>query len=296
MEQAWHTSVRLKKLVFANEACDAEVILRRARALSLSSPRRLILKVCASATTLGLLIALGISPVLQYLSWERFATTYGEVRPITLADGSKVQLNTKSKLRVHITKGARDIALDEGEAFFTVEKDAARPFTVHVNDTFVQATGTEFAVRRAECGDVYTFVAKGNVRVPRQGTPRSADAINSVSTTVEVSAGEEATISAGSTRRRSLGIDQVNRRLAWRDGQLDFDGTIAEAVSELNRYNRRVLTIQDESISHRHIQGIFMTTDPDDFARSLKNRLGIQYWSTGSASRKDGEIFLGSTR
>jgi len=177
MEEAWHTSVRLKEFVFANGACDAEEILQRARAQSQSRPRRFNLKVYASATALTLLIALAMPSIVQYLSWARFATTYGEMLPITLADGSKVQLNTKSKMRVHITKSVRDVALDEGEAFFTVEKDAARPFTVHVNDTFVQATGTEFSVRRVDRGDAYTFVAKGSVRVPRQGPAGSADAL-----------------------------------------------------------------------------------------------------------------------
>src|SRR5690606_3963976 len=59
-----------------------------------------------------------------------YRTGIGERRVVTLADGSKVQLDSSTELRVDYTKQARDLQLIKGQARFDVAHEPERPFYV----------------------------------------------------------------------------------------------------------------------------------------------------------------------
>ena len=71
-----------------------------------------------------------------------------EMRSLTLPDGTKVQLNSKSTLLYpqEFTGDSRSVFL-LGEANFKVKPDKKRPFIVKSNDLQITALGTEFNVR-----------------------------------------------------------------------------------------------------------------------------------------------------
>jgi transmembrane sensor len=96
------------------------------------------------AASLALFLALPAAP--------DYATKVGEQRQVRLADGSLAALNTDSQLDVAYSTGRRDLTLRQGEAWFQVAHNAARPFEVHVGPVHVRATGTAFSVRRADKG------------------------------------------------------------------------------------------------------------------------------------------------
>src|SRR6185312_11690286 len=121
----------------------------------------------AAAAALGA-TALVLAPRLQHRVGkpavaETFATRTGEQIQVTLPDGSQVSLGARSKLTVAYTRGARDVRLEAGEAFFAVQKNAARPFRVHVLDGVVTAVGTAFDVRTTN-DRVLVAVAEGVVQ------------------------------------------------------------------------------------------------------------------------------------
>lgn len=98
---------------------------------------------------------------------ERFplyATEIGERRSITLADGSTVDLNARSRLRVEFARKERRVELLEGQALFQVAKDKNRPFIVSSGDATVRAVGTQFDVNRRSNGTTVT-VLEGRVAV-----------------------------------------------------------------------------------------------------------------------------------
>ncbi|MEA5061975.1 MAG: FecR domain-containing protein [Petrimonas sp.] len=70
---------------------------------------------------------------------------------ITLPDGSKATLNIGTTLSLReggINPFTREIWLDEGEAFFDVRADKARPFIVHLrNGLKIQVLGTSFTIQ-----------------------------------------------------------------------------------------------------------------------------------------------------
>jgi len=88
----------------------------------------------------------------------------GEQRSIALADGSIIDLNARSRIRVRLSKDERDVELLQGQALFHVAKDNSRPFVVRSDTTVVRAVGTEFDVYRKKNGTVIT-VLEGRVVV-----------------------------------------------------------------------------------------------------------------------------------
>ena len=102
------------------------------------------------------------------LTWREMTVPRGSRASIDLADGSRVVLNAGSRLRysANMGTGARDVYLD-GEGYFVVHHDAARPFRVHAGSAIATDVGTRFAVRAyagtaggdGGCGGGRRFVA-----------------------------------------------------------------------------------------------------------------------------------------
>jgi transmembrane sensor len=116
----------------------------------------------AASCTLVLVIAGAVW--WQINGFPSYTTDIGERRSITLADGSTVDLNSRSRLRVEFTKGERRVELAEGQALFQVAKDKYRPFIVSSGDAIVRAVGTQFDVYRKANGTTVT-VLEGRVAV-----------------------------------------------------------------------------------------------------------------------------------
>ena len=93
-----------------------------------------------------------------------YATDIGERRSITLADGSTVDLNARSRLRIEFSQAERRVLLLEGQALFQVSKDKNRPFIVRSGNATVRAVGTQFDVNRNGSGTTVT-VLEGRVAV-----------------------------------------------------------------------------------------------------------------------------------
>jgi transmembrane sensor len=124
------------------------------------SPRRRFLAVAASA----LMVALAGGAWWQSARYPLYSTDIGERRSITLADGSTVDLNARSKLRVEFSKNERRVELLDGQALFQVAKDKNRPFIVASGEATVRAVGTQFDVYRKDSGTTVT-VLEGRVAV-----------------------------------------------------------------------------------------------------------------------------------
>jgi transmembrane sensor len=118
----------------------------------------------AIAASIAVLAILGGTLTMLELSAPIYATDLGEQRSIQFADGSTVELNSRSKLRVNYSKQERDVELIEGQALFHVAHDASRPFIVAVGVTRVRAVGTQFDVYKKSNSTVVTVV-EGRVAV-----------------------------------------------------------------------------------------------------------------------------------
>lgn len=202
----------------------------------------------------------------------QITTTVGEIRRMPLEDGTMAEINTNSRMAVKLEADIRRITLEQGEAFFQVAHDAARPFVVSAGDVRVEAVGTAFSVRRAGNG--------AEVQVT-EGTVAVWDAAEAGGKRL-VTAGSRAVLSgSGADEEGVEGVvsaaDDIDRNLAWRHGQLIFEGdTLLEAVDELNRYNRIQVRVENPELSAEKLVGRFRTNEPEAFAKAAAAMLGAQ--------------------
>ncbi len=186
----------------------------------------------AIAASFAAVVAIGALGALWVLGArpkpEVFATAKGETRMIQLADGSRVELNSASRIVARVDRRHRNVELDEGEAVFDVQKDHAHPFRVAVGDQRVTVVGTEFDVLRWN-GRITVTVSRGivEIRPERQTGPAQQ---------VRLVAGEQLRHregAVGSTVVKAPARDA----LAWRNGYAVYRGqTLAAIAEDLNRY------------------------------------------------------------
>ena len=219
----------------------------------------------------ALVAAITASGAICYFSSNRansYSTAIGSVATVPLSDGSTVTLNTRTHIRVVLDSAARRITLDQGEAYFEVSKDAARPFVVEIADKRVIAVGTKFSIRR-DGNDIRVLVTEGRVRIEHGGT--AADQVDA-----QIIAGSEAR-----TAHSALLIDQptptqVEQLLSWRAGYIVFrDTALADAVADFNRYSVRRIVIHDAEIADIRIGGNFRSNDTDAFLWLLQTGFPI---------------------
>jgi transmembrane sensor len=251
----------------------------------------------ARIVAFGLTIVVAVGLYLTTLAPIDYVSGIGERRVLNIEDGSTITMNTRSRMRVWLTRHARDIELLEGEALFSVAHDPSRPFRVHVGHTVVEAVGTEFSVYRGEHGTKVSVV-EGRVKIFAYQSPAplilnpNAVAWTDVGATdferppppIPVGAKEEAQVSAEGSgaadfdvERRAVGPQDIEHHLAWVNGQLIFENaTLAETVAEFNRYNRRKLEIDDPTLGQIHLGGAFASTNVDEFIVELNTLFGVR--------------------
>lgn len=216
--------------------------------------------VVLTAFTAGIMAWLNHAP--------RYSTGIGEQRSIVFPDGSTVNLNSRSSIRVRYSREERAVDLLQGQALFSVAKDAARPFVVSSDSTQVRAVGTQFDVYKKHGGTVVTVV-EGKVAVLDHAQPD-----------IFVSAGEQLTVERNIVERNSVPRPEPTNPVlatAWTQRQLVFESTpLAEVAEEFNRYNERQLQIRDSALNTLEIDGVFSSTDPASLIRFLRARRGVQ--------------------
>jgi transmembrane sensor len=232
-------------------------------------------------------------------------TELAERRQVMLDDGSVVQLEPETKLRVRFEDRDRLVALEHGRALFRVAKDAQRPFWVTTDHTSVRAVGTAFGVESSKRGVVVT-VAEGSVAVgrgavmpissvsPENGRPAFSAGQDALASEILVTAGQQITVQSSGAMDRVRAVDAA-RALAWAQGQLIFDNAaLADVVAEFNRYNRTQLRIDDHEVAARAVSGVFEATDIETllaFIRQGSSEIRITHTDRGvvigSSSRSD---------
>jgi ferric-dicitrate binding protein FerR (iron transport regulator) len=183
------------------------------------------------------------------------ATPRGQRATIHLGDGSIVTLAPVSRLRESPTfnTDARDVWLD-GEAYFDVAHDSAKPFRVHTDRTVAQDLGTKFVVRAyASSPEVRVVVAEGLVSLRR----RSDSAPTARGAAGDSASGADSVL----LRPRDLGRLEPDGRLtletgvvlddytAWTSGRLVFTNTpLRDAIPRLSRWYDAELRLDDPSL------------------------------------------------
>jgi transmembrane sensor len=134
------------------------------------------------AVSAMVLAACGLTALTVYQVWfaNIYRTTIGEQRIVRLEDGSRVSLNSDTRVDIKLTGSMRHVTLVRGEAFFEVTHNPSRPFVVNAGNHDVTAVGTSFLVRFDPDATAVTLV-EGQVTVSNAALPQPGPADGQVS-------------------------------------------------------------------------------------------------------------------
>ena len=220
-----------------------------------------------AALAAALLVAVGTGG--WYLSHQPkeqvFATAVGKAQAVTLADGSRMELNTDTRVRTDMTTARRVVTLESGEAYFEVVHDAHRPFVVYAGNRRITDLGTKFSVFR-NGDDVRVTVREGRVKVEILGQAPQP---------VVTDGGHEVVTKGGETLVLTKPDADIADDLSWRSGMLVFkEQTLAEAADQFNRYNTRQILVEGNARKIR-IGGSFKADNVDVFVLLLHRGFGL---------------------
>jgi transmembrane sensor len=235
----------------------------------------MMLKVAAG---LAAVAVIGFAATGYFLSppGTPYQTSVGNREILSLYDGSQIELNTDSALRIAQDGTQRKAWLDKGEAFFQIKHDPHRPFVVETGNATVRDLGTKFSLR--EFPDrLEVMLIEGSASVETRDGSHSA----------VLKPGDFAVARTDTIRVTRKSHQQLADKLGWRRGVLMFRyATLAQAAAEFNRYNHTKIVIDDPKVARLTIYGAFAANDVAAFADAAQAYFKLHI------ENRDGQVVL----
>ncbi|MGC4025523.1 MAG: FecR family protein [Mesorhizobium sp.] len=194
-----------------------------------------------------------------------YATGTGQTRLVRLADGSSLTLNARSAVNVEISSTARHIVLLEGQAFFQVASDPARPFSVQVHDVSVIALGTAFDI------DMNIPLDKVAITVTRH----SVQVESGVGGPIVLGEGERVVLSQGG-ESGPIENQDGSSAIAWLNGTYVAEGKpLDEVIAALRPYYEGWIVVRGERTRSMRVNAVLDLAKPNASLDALANGLPI---------------------
>jgi transmembrane sensor len=217
-------------------------------------PRVRAMIAAAAALAAAAAVVFALVPNLLLRVTADYATGTAQLREVALPDGSVAQLAPDSAIDVGYTDGRRHVRLLAGAAFFEVEHEAARPFTVAAGDVETTVLGTAFDVRLTDDGATVA-VRRGAVRVEGAAAPE------------RLGPGDWIRASATGAER---GKGPPELAGAWVRGELVArDEPVADVVNELRGYFHGAILVTDDALAAQRVTGLYDLADPAQTLRAI---------------------------
>ncbi len=203
-----------------------------------------------------------------------YATGIGETKQVVLADGSQVDLDAASELRVRYSPSERDVELRRGVAFFSVTHAPERAFVVAAGPVRSRVLGTRFTVAHRGADDVAVTVLEGRVRVSTPGADGAPG--------FDATPGQRVDFGA----QGLAPPHDVNAAfsMAWRDGAVVYQGeALSAVVADLNRYSRVPVQLQDPALGRVKVTGRWELASTDRWLEGLAQAVGMAVERTPDA-------------
>ena len=255
-------------------------IQMRARAV-VSAPRRGRSRFSPWAATLAATLVLAVITAVYYWRDNALITAVGQQQVRVLRDGTRVVLNTDTRIEVNYDEHTRRVRLVRGEVWFDVSKRPTWPFLVSVGDQEIRALGTSFIVRHDNDQDLSVTLVDGRISV----APIAGDREAPPQTPQVLIPGQRLVIS----RHHAPAVDrpELSRVTAWERGRVEFDETpLADAITEMNRYTTTRVIVSDTEVAQLRVGGVFRAGDSDEFVKIVTAAFGLR------AERNGGDIVL----
>lgn len=233
----------------------------------------------AAATAAALILVVVAS--VYYWRDNAVVTGVGQQRLRLLQDGTRVVLNTDTRIEVNYDERTRRVRLVRGEAWFDVAKRPTWPFLVSVGGQEIRALGTSFIVRHDDAAGLSITLVEGQISVAPiarrdEAAPRD----------VQILAPGERLVISGN-HAPTVDRPELTRITAWVRGRVEFEETpLVTAVKEMNRYSTLHVAVTDGNVAQLRIGGVFHAGDSQEFVRIVTAAFGLR------ADRKGAEILL----
>ena len=195
------------------------------------------------STVLSYLPVNNKSGLSQDIVYNKLSVPKGGEYRIELEDGTKVWINSASRLRypVVFSGDTREVYL-EGEGFFQVAKDAAKPFIVHCEKYAVRVLGTTFNISAYRNDEVsMTTLVEGRVN------------IECGNTVVALTPGLMAAVADSKVTTREVNVESY---ISWTRDQFSFsEERLEDLLKKISRWYDVEFVFDDEEIKDYKFSG-----------------------------------------
>lgn len=208
--------------------------------------------------------------------WQMaLASRRGQLLRQPLPDGSELVLDALSQADVSFFAAHRYVQLRVGAAFFSVARDAARPFVIDAGAARITVLGTRFAVE-LDGGTTEVQVESGRVQV------QAVDANGQPGEPLLLQAGQALRVRAASGSGAAA-PDQIERLTQassapapWRTGVLVFEALpLRDALQRLDRYGDAPMTV-DARVAALPVSGQVRIAQAQDWLQALPAVLPVR--------------------
>ena len=192
---------------------------------------------------------------------------------LTLADGSRIFLNSDTRLRYPSQfRGKQRIVELSGEAFFDINRKEDMPFVVQVDGMEVTVLGTEFNMNTRKPEKIQTTLVNGKVEVNFEGK-----------TPVVLHPGEMASANTASGEIKAAKVN-VQRYIAWRYGNFSFEeATMEEIMGELSLWYDVEVQFADERLKQERFSGYLpRSKSVNDILNKIEQTNYVHFYITGN--------------
>ncbi len=246
----------------ARAEADGAEDLQASQAIPAHSAPRAWGRWVAAGASVAAAVALTFMIIPRHRDELLIQTAPGATRSVILHDGSRIDVNGASRIR--IAQGdERLVRLDRGEALFRVAHDPEHPFTVEIDGRIVRDVGTVFDVVRRDDGALAVAVARGAVLFDPDGA------------SIQVDAGRKIHLEKDSTKLAIMSVDPIAVG-NWRDGRLAYDDApLTEVASEIFRLGGGSIEM-DPALAQQRFTGTLMVGNRNTLASRTAELAGLE--------------------
>jgi transmembrane sensor len=218
--------------------------------------------------------------------YNEVSAAFGTRSMLTLDDGSRVWLNSGSKLKYpqDFASRRREVFLT-GEGYFEVESDASRPFIVHTKRLNVRATGTRFNVNVSSIEKAAQItLVEGKISVSKNVAGGK---------TVEISKMAPSQHLAFDTLSGSFNLltEDTYRFVAWKDGKLIFrNEPLEDVIKRISYFYNVDIELKDEKLKEYRYRATFEEESLDEILHLLKISSPVDYREVKREPLPDGSF------
>lgn len=205
-----------------------------------------------------------------------------QIQEVELSEGSKVTVNSNSKISYPATFGKdKRVVTLSGEAFFEIVKDPDRPFIIHAGEIQVEVLGTSFNVKAYENqNEIEVIVSSGKVAVYRPENPDEK---------VILIKGQKAIFYKSTTKIETSINDNINFQ-AWKTKQIIFEDTpLPEVVHIINEIYKSDLKLIGTQLNECPVTTTFDNQSLKSVLNVLENTLDLKIEQKGKTFEISGE-------